>query len=177
MIFAEETQELVGLAADWWVAIGTILLAMATGVLGFLTWRLGAASRKDVEAQWRPVIVPSDRVGMDPGWNLAVSADEGDTRTGWINVINAGSGPALEMKFYVDAPDRTTSDFWGALASNDRRYFEFELPAGTREATCRFEYQSISGNTYPSKFLIEAMPTGERWRIVDVLVHGEKAFG
>jgi hypothetical protein len=177
VLLAEEHQDLLNLAPDSWVAIGTILLALATGGLGFLTWQLGRASRRDVEAQWRPVLVPSDRVGMDPGWNLAVSdSEDGSKRIGWINVINAGSGPALELKFYVDAPHRMTTDTWGALASNDKRYFEFELPPGTTEASCRFEYQSISGNVYPSKFLIEAMPAGPRWRIADVLVHGEKAF-
>lgn len=179
MLLLAETdhQLLLNLQADWWVAIGTILLAVATGVLGFLTWQLGRASRKDVEAQWRPVLVPSDRLGMETGWNLAVTdSHDGDKRIGWINVINAGSGPALELKFFVDAPHRTTTDTWGALASNDKRYFEFELPAGTTQASCRFEYQSISGNVYPSKFFIEAMPTGTRWRIVDVLVHGDHAF-
>jgi hypothetical protein len=174
-LLAAEHQDLLGFSPDTWVAIGTILLAGATGVLGFLTWQLGLASRKDVEAQWRPVLVPSDRAGFDIGWHLKVW-DEGDKRLGWLNVTNAGSGPALEMSFFVDAPHRTTTDTWGALASGDRRYFEFELPPGTREASCRFEYRSISGKTYPSKFLIEAMPTGERWRIVDVLVHGDKAF-
>jgi hypothetical protein len=157
------------------VALGTIMLALATGALGFLTWQLGIASRRDVESQWRPVVVPADRKGMDIGWNLKVW-DEDDKRLGWINVINAGSGPALELVFYVDCPERTTTDAWGALASNDRRYLEFEMPAGTTHASCRFEYRSVSGKVYPSKFLIEAMPNSDRWRIVDVLVHGDEAF-
>jgi hypothetical protein len=175
LLLALAHKDLLDFTPDTWVAIGTIALALATGVLGFLTWQLGRASRKDVEAQYRPVLVPADRKDMAPGWNIKVW-DEGDVRKGWINVVNAGSGPALELKFFVDAPHRVLEDTWGALASDDKRYFEFELPAETREAKVRFEYSSISGNKYPSKFLVEQMPTGERWRIVDVLVHGDKAF-
>jgi hypothetical protein len=170
-----EHKDLFSLSPDTWVAVGTIMLALATGALGFLTWQLGLASRKDVEAQWRPVLVPADRAGFDIGWHLKVWDDE-DMRRGWLNVINAGSGPALELSFFVDCPERTTTDTWGALAGGDRRYFEFEMPPGTTQASCRFEYLSISGKMYPSKFLIEAMPNSDRWRIVDVLVHGDKAF-
>jgi hypothetical protein len=172
---AEHASDLFGFSPDAWVAIGTILLATATGVLGFLTWQLGQASRRDVEAQWRPVIVQSDRRGFDIGWHLKVW-DDGDKRLGWLNITNAGSGPALQLQFYVDAPERTTEDHWGALASGDLRYFDFELPPGATRASCRFTYKSISGQTYPSKFLIEAMPGSDRWKISDILVHGDEAF-
>lgn len=70
--------------ADFFVALGTIVLAIGTVALAFFTYRLASATRKEERAQWRPVLIPFtdliERVG---------------DREFRLRLQNVGRGPAL----------------------------------------------------------------------------------
>src|ERR1700733_11155886 len=98
-----------------WIAIAAALLTGAgTLTLAFFTWRLARSTKLDVEAQWRPLLVPcfhhrpavSDvpmalqvRLGGWSGWaNLSVlGAFE-------FAFENVGKGAALDVRGFVSNP-------------------------------------------------------------------------
>jgi hypothetical protein len=81
--------------ADFFIALGTIILAMGTVALAFFTYRLASATRKEERAQWRPVLIPLtdliERVG-DEEFRLRLQ--------------NVGRGPALGVngQLRIDGP-------------------------------------------------------------------------
>lgn len=84
-----------------WIAIGgQIGVALGTGALALFTWRLARSTRQDVEAQWRPLLVPyrvhitvSD-VASNAWADISTDAMTGEIYFGFA-MENVGRGAAL----------------------------------------------------------------------------------
>jgi hypothetical protein len=128
------------------VAMGTVALAAGTAWLAWSTRRLVAQTKRDVEAQWIPVILP----GEGP-----IEQHRGNY---WIPIQNVGRGPAL--KGYVRWSDQTP---WngpfnlGPNAGRDIFIVHGGLGPIKPNSSQQFviEYESIAGTAaYQSRFLI-----------------------
>lgn len=87
------------LAAVFGTALGTTLLALATGVLALLTWRdvtatqeLARLTRDDQVERGRPVVITT-------GANFAGDATRGGNVV--VGLVNVGLGPALRLRVTV----------------------------------------------------------------------------
>jgi hypothetical protein len=107
--------------SDVIVALGTIVLAVATYWLARDTRRLARSSEAELRSRWRPLVIPSQRAG-----GLPVEYDRGTNRL-MVWIRNAGAGPALGVRVQLD-PD-TSPDRWsrGALGSGDEVLLAFSL--------------------------------------------------
>jgi hypothetical protein len=76
------------------VALGTLVLAAFTGWLAWVTRRLARTTALEVQAQWRPIIVPAkpivDLVGPDETRALNYELT--------VRLKNIGAGPALAVR-------------------------------------------------------------------------------
>lgn len=88
------------LASIFGTALGTTLLAAATGALAFstwsdvrATWRLADLTRRDQDERQRPVVLQQDVVFQDA-----------EAQAGWLIVTlrNVGLGPALRVEVTAD---------------------------------------------------------------------------
>jgi hypothetical protein len=100
---------------SFWVALGTLTLAAATGWLAWKTREVAAATgtvaletkqlakettelakrtSEDVAAQFRPVLIPSDRVDLTGRVRPLSVLDDGTVH---CDVLNDGRGPALDV--------------------------------------------------------------------------------
>lgn len=86
------------LASVFGTAVGTTLLAAATGALAFTTWtdvratwRLAELAQQDRDARERPVVILS-------GISFSGSANSGEVR---VVLFNAGLAPALRVRVTV----------------------------------------------------------------------------
>ncbi len=81
--------------ADFFIALGTIVLAMGTVALAFFTYRLASATRKEERAQWRPVLIPFT--------DLVERFGDEEFR---LRLQNVGRGPALGVggQLRIDGP-------------------------------------------------------------------------
>jgi hypothetical protein len=73
--------------ANFFIALGTIILAMGTVALAFFTYRSASATRKEERAQWRPVLIPFT--------DLIERIGDGEFR---LRLQNVGRGPALRRQ-------------------------------------------------------------------------------
>ena len=86
MLFAE-----YGTAAEWSVAGGTLLLALATFALAWGARKQVALAADHVVAIQRPVVAPI----VTPEWATDVRSD---VEVDWIMLKNVGLGPAYNVK-------------------------------------------------------------------------------
>lgn len=92
MVFPGATMAAFEWGWDTVVALGTLGLAVFTGALAWSTRALAQATRKDHQAQWRPVVVAeSDGV-------VGVTTDSGGRIVLGIDVRNVGRGPAFAVQ-------------------------------------------------------------------------------
>jgi hypothetical protein len=82
------------------VAIGTITLAAVTAGLAWSTRTVAQATRDEIGAAWRPVLLPQSAEIMQRSAQSPVSLK--------IKVKNVGRGPALEVTARLELPDGTT---------------------------------------------------------------------
>jgi hypothetical protein len=140
-----------------WIAIGAALLTgFGTTTLAFFTWRLAGSTRADVEAQWRPLLVPSFHNAIPgiptsewSGW--ATVTDENAFRFSFQNV---GKGAALKLTASVADPPSSTTHFISCgplrspvLAVEKTAVFEREhATIADNRIRVRVDYADLAGN-------------------------------
>jgi hypothetical protein len=137
------------------VAIATFALAFATAVLAALTWRVAKAATADVEAQWRPVLVPLEAYGT--GNDVIVILG------------NDGRGPALDISAELDgnlnAPNGVEvaqTGIAGPVLSRKSEKMLFHVGAKSALeiffADITISYTDMSQGSYETHFVIETRP-------------------
>lgn len=83
---------------DWTAAssVSASIVALFTAILAWATLKLARASRRDIEAQWTPVVLGVD--GAEVTWDPSVPALR-------IPIANVGRGPALEVTGVISTED------------------------------------------------------------------------
>jgi hypothetical protein len=151
VIHVVQDQSTIVIVAEIAVAVGTIGLAIFTA-------RLAHSTRKDIEAQWRPLLVPCfhnaiPRAGIaTTGWfGWASLTPEGAFLFSFQNV---GKGAALQLKGAVANPPTSTTDFvsLGPLASpilavEDKAVFRRDrVTIADNRIRVRVDYADLAGN-------------------------------
>jgi hypothetical protein len=157
------------------VAITTGLLAVATGVLAWMTRRLAqnAADQaklalEELAAQMRPVLIPNGT----PTWR---AMEEGAIATRLhVAVQNAGHGPAIFLRVKLDGPGgRVPFDFdRGALAPGEVQQFEFDSGDHTMAPfRVLMDYRDLSGRDYATAITLSATGSSAHvYQDVEILV-------
>jgi hypothetical protein len=108
--------------ADWIAIAAQIGVALGTGGLALFTWRLAQSTKRDVEAQWRPLLAPCEivdtlrSIGGGTGLGTQVSYVETGavalTTGGRLRfaVENIGKGPALKVLVWERGQDASGKD-------------------------------------------------------------------
>jgi hypothetical protein len=83
-------------------ALATVLLALFTFLLFIVTWRVARTTQREVQAQWRPALVPgrttaSDRTRLGMTAEASAIYMESPGRLS-VALYNAGTGPALDIE-------------------------------------------------------------------------------
>lgn len=179
VIHVVQDQSTILIVAEIAVAVGTIGLAIFTA-------RLAHSTRKDVEAQWRPLLVPcfhnaiKGKVGSDwTGWAALMEA--GPFRVAFQNV---GKGPALDLRVSVADPPTSTTNFISCgpvrspvLAVEKWAVFGPEEP--TFADNClrvRVDYVDLAGNPQHTEAVYCRDPErGSEWAVKSVKTKYMKA--
>jgi hypothetical protein len=136
------------------VAVGTLVLGAATFGLGWYTRKLARTSADDLQAQWRPIILPVPFGEPTARENVAYDEVEGVLR---VQVHNAGRGPALFLRAVVDP--RGDPDERGpvaALAAGEGRLFMFNRVKNERQqAQILLDYRDLAGRPYSTSITID----------------------
>jgi hypothetical protein len=145
--------------AEGWVAIGTLLLAAATFVLAWHTRRLAQSSAADLQAQWRPIILPYS--SRPQGGQDVFEHDEID---GTMKILtrNAGRGPARYLRTEID-PEIGASAMQGPIAAlgvGDEQILRFSgvTKDDLREkplAQLLIDYGDLAGRTYSTSITLD----------------------
>jgi hypothetical protein len=149
------------------VAIGTLLLAVATFLLVLRTAALARSSDADIRAQWRPIILPA---AYDAG-DSALFYTDGVL---YVGIKNAGRGPALYIRAQIE-PDGVSPEIWplGALAAGDKYELEFRIAKPDSAIQVLFDYRDLAGRTYSTSITIEVI--GGELRFYDVRLFEDHA--
>jgi hypothetical protein len=149
---------------DALVALFTLLLASATVWLAYTTRRLTAATTNDVEAQWRPVLIPGAYVHLDPKLN-----PEAQRNVLILELHNAGRGPALYVRIHLD-PGGASPEDWslGAIPPDGRQELKFTGVSGIIDGHMQLliDYRDLAERTYSSTIVIA--PRGAEFVFYDV---------
>jgi hypothetical protein len=154
------------------VAIGTLCLATGTFWLALTTSKLAQATAQEVQAQWRPALVPGIR--GTPGTPQATSPlayDQENSRL-YVSVRNAGRGPALFVRTLLH-PENNSPDHWslGAISPGDEvqlrisGVYSFDAPK-----QLLLDYRHLSGRRYASALVLDVVKGqgGDMHRYYDV---------
>ncbi|MDD4702165.1 MAG: hypothetical protein PHI96_08090 [Desulfovibrio sp.] len=82
-----------------WTTIANILMAVATCIMAWATWRMARATNKTLEAQWKPYVTVYPQLRNDA------------SRVLQIVIENIGSAPAYDVKFKI--PHNLLYHAWG----------------------------------------------------------------
>jgi hypothetical protein len=130
------------------VAISTSFLALATACLAWLTREVATASQADVQAQWRPLLLPGDPRRLN--WNASA-------RRLLVPIRNAGRGPAIFVRTTLD-PVGDSPENWslGALAQGDEALLEFhvQLPMPALVQVL-LDYNDLSDRLFSSAIVLD----------------------
>lgn len=152
------------------VAIGTLLLAVGTA---YLAWSTRAVARKtrdlavqtaaDVQAQWRPVLVPAvdepPMIEREPNGPFVLRA----------TVQNTGRGPALFVRILHD-PSNNSPENWslGALSPGEHVRLEFRNVAHLAMSQLLIDYRDLTRNDYSTAIVLDHPEIDKRGRYYDV---------
>jgi hypothetical protein len=149
------------------IAIGTLFLAVGTVWLAATTRRLARLTSKEVQAQWRPLILPG-----------LTAVEAGERENMWLVPIrNAGTGPALTIRA-ADRPalESGVPPLVSALAPGEGT----RIPAFSDRPdilSLYIEYFDLSGAVFGTRLFIGAPPMEGQPRGIDVtLSQGERFF-
>ncbi|WP_329317257.1 hypothetical protein OG723_44545 (plasmid) [Streptomyces sp. NBC_01278] len=151
---------------DALVALGTLILAVATAIVAGFTARLASRTRDlakestaDQRAQWRPVLLPASTF-MNPDMPPLSYFDGPGVL---IRIRNAGRGPALHVRAQLDTPSswdqeqERSPDQWslGALAAGDEQELKFRQVGGFGPAAqLRLDYRDLAGRRYATVIIL-----------------------
>jgi hypothetical protein len=137
---------------DALVAVGTLLLALATFSLALRTGNLAKWSEADVRAQWRPNILPAS-----DSLTRAIVYDESEHSL-CVRVQNAGRGPALYIRTHME-PGGVSPEHWslGALAAGDERELMFRTAKINSAVQLLFDYRDLANRTYSTSITIDVV--------------------
>jgi hypothetical protein len=174
VIHVVQDQSTIVIVAEIAVAAGTIGLAIFTA-------RLAHSTRKDVEAQWRPLLVPCfhepdlTRVWAAPDWaGWATVTDGGAFRFSFQNV---GKGAALQLEVSVADPPTSTTNFISCgplrspvLAVEKKAVLQHEhATIADNRIRVRVDYADLAGNPQHTVALYEHVPDGlPQWIVESV---------
>ena len=82
-----------------WALIANVLMTGATCFMAYATWLMAGATKKSVEAQWKPYVTVYPRVRKD------------DSQILQLVIENIGSAPAFNVKFEI--PSNLMYNAWG----------------------------------------------------------------
>jgi hypothetical protein len=159
----------------WIAIIAEALAAVGTFLLAFFTWRLARSAKLDVEAQWRPLLVPGH--WQDAGvallasdWAWAYLSDLGEFHFAFENV---GKGAALDVRGRVaDQSSGNATLFYDCEALSlpivDVGYSaNFHGPGSLTENHVRVvvEYADLAGNTHSTEAIYLRINDNLNWRV------------
>jgi hypothetical protein len=145
---------------DALVAIGTLGLAMTTGALAWMTWRLARAAAAEARSQSRPALIPGAADwAFDPDPRRLHHDLERQRLT--VNIRNAGRGPALFVRVSLEPSGGSpTSGPRAAMGPGDEVQLVFEGEAEARDRwQILLDYRDLAGRSYATAVLIESSPT------------------
>jgi hypothetical protein len=165
----------VFLVTDWplfgiecFVAAGTLAMAL-------FTFRLARSTKLDVEAQWRPLLVPGEFLGPDNASFLEAlyTEDDGDFQ---FAVKNVGKGAALDLfaEFGLGAIADCDPPGNPVVAVNDTTlmhgglitFEDLEQSNGRVEVTVI--YRDLAGNRHETFIVYGNRDDGEPWEVREV---------
>jgi hypothetical protein len=151
-----EVLDALGAMWDPLIAIGTIALSMATFWLARRTSNLAGTSAADLQAQWRPIVVPS----FHPVLGDPADYNSSDGTLG-VRIRNGGRGPALYLRTELDPIGPTARQ--GPLASlavGDEQVLRFEGVKPDSHAQLLLDYRDLAGRAYSTSITLEVGGNG-----------------
>ncbi|WP_405856894.1 hypothetical protein OG407_09615 [Streptomyces sp. NBC_01515] len=142
------------------VAIGTILLTFVTGGLAWSTRQLAQETAADLQAQWRPLLLPvgewEERSGRMITYPLGIRYSGNTLR---VRIRNSGRGPALRVQAKLEYEGRRAfgpADWSsGALEDGNIKWLRFENALFEDEATLRITYDDLAGRPHSTESIIK----------------------
>jgi hypothetical protein len=136
------------------VALGTLGLGAATFWLGWHTRNLARSSAAELQAQWRPIVLPAtsspeqltpDRIGLGDGGRLQVA------------IRNAGRGPALFVRTELDPGAGATAEHGAiaAMAVGDLRFLTFQGVQRDQHVQLLVDYRDLAGRPYSTSITLD----------------------
>ena len=152
---------------DWATTVATVALALFTGALFWVTYRLANQGRRDAEARWRPLLLLStiERIKIhSPGYSSNAfdvwSEGEDNYLRAWIR--NSGTGPAMKTVARALGQDVVLD----IIATDDDAAALFNglsLPHG-QGFTLHLSYLDLAGRSFATQFQCERDRNGI-WQI------------
>lgn len=156
------------------VIVAQIGVVGVTGVLAFFTWRLAHSTKRDVEAQWRPLLVPCfhETTPTSPWTGWAILADG----TFGFSFQNVGKGPALRLQFLVADPPASTTDFVSSgpsrstiLPVKKKAVFQVEnARLADNRIRVRADYADVAGNKHHTVAVCCHVPVDDSWAVESI---------
>jgi len=155
------------------VAIGTVLLALATVGLAWSTNTLARASEVELRAQWRPVILPA----LDPLSRRALTYDRQEGLL-HVRIRNAGRGPAHYVRVTIE-PLQVSPELWslGALAVGDHQDLRFRTPRIESTVQLLIDYRDLADRTYATSITVTVVDDDLRFYDVHLFDHPVTQLG
>lgn len=144
---------------DALVAIGTLTLALVTGGLAFMTWRLARSASAEARSQARPALIP----GLGGAGAGAITTEPllftAATQKLIVSVRNAGRGPALFVRVALEPGGNSPSHGpLAAMAPEDEIQLVFDGEIERDRWQVLLDYRDLAGRTYSTAILIERTP-------------------
>jgi len=160
-----------GLGWDTFVALGTLALAVATGGLAFVTWKLSDSASAEARGQVRPVLVPGIGRGVVGNPKTSSALLHTDRRL-FVNIRNVGTGPALFVRVALEPTGNSPSQGpIAVMAAGDEMQLEFAEPDPQVRWQVLLDYRDVAGRAYATAIMIESTP---ELRFYDVRVHEDR---
>lgn len=178
---------MIGEASAWafgWealVAIGTLGLGAATTWLAINTRSVARETRDlaiqtsaDVQAQWRPLIVPDQN--KPPSVNTKGLPEGMTPYVLVVSIWNAGRGPALFVRIQHD-PSGNSPDNWslGSLSQGERVSLRIQGVAHLAMSQLLIDYRDLAGRSYSTAIVLDHSVPDTPGRYYDVrFAEGER---
>lgn len=138
------------------VAAGTLVLALATFALVWVTYKLAVSSEASLRAQVRPILIPAQVGLIDYSVQESVSGSHSEYGI-VIPVTNAGPGPALYIRAEMDPRGWATAKQGPvvALAAGEQVLLAFQGKPPQEMVQLLVDYRDLGGRTYSTAITID----------------------
>jgi len=165
-----------------WIAIAAALLTgVGTTSLAFFTWRLARSTKSDVEAQWRPLLVPCELERPEQGIPSNVGwADLSDLNDFQFAFKNVGKGAALDVSALVGEQQVRgyfigCEALWSPVVAVDARADFHHVVDSTTFADNSVDvlilYADLAGNAHQVEAEYTRINNNRTWRVDTVNTH------